>query len=336
MTVLSHPPPASFDIKGENVWLGKEYALPATISFHAVLKGNHDQIIPVFSQTKAVWGRPGCDALTYYLAADRSDYSFRFNGYDLKNSPTQHRRMLAIPGTSYRFECTITSTSAEYSIDGLKYATVTYPIGSVPLKGFFGFFVYGQSTTATVRNAVAFGNEEFAMGGNIVNLQRNDALYFCISQNVSGTFHLSPSSTLQTNHRPPWTKGKWAPCGINANVIVAEYTFPNTSTVQKNRGYNWKTMILWDDSTVSHQVEDFKDITLLTESLLTFKREMLKNPFPNPSPQTMALSQASPIMKFVSANGAITNATAAPPPAEFTNERLIALIDNALRHSSLI
>jgi hypothetical protein len=108
----------------------------------------------VFSQTKADWGKPECDALTYYLAVNRSDYSFRFNGFLLSHFPAQHRRTVAIPGTSYHFKCTITSTSAEYSIDGQEYATVTYPIGSVPLKGFFGVFGY-YCTAGTVKNAVA-------------------------------------------------------------------------------------------------------------------------------------------------------------------------------------
>jgi hypothetical protein len=158
MTVLSHPPPASFDLKEkrENVWLGKEYTLPATFSFDAVLGDPHDQVIPVFSQTKAGWGSPGCDALTYFLSVDRNDYSFRFNGFDLKHSPTQYRRLLAVPGKSYHLKCTITATSASYSIDDQDYATVTYPIGSVPQKGYFGFFGY-YATGATVKNLVTFG-----------------------------------------------------------------------------------------------------------------------------------------------------------------------------------
>jgi hypothetical protein len=73
MTVLPDPPPLSIDLKGKNVWLGKEYTLPATFSFRAVLKGDQDQLIPVFSRNKAEWGTPECDALTYYLAAGRAD-----------------------------------------------------------------------------------------------------------------------------------------------------------------------------------------------------------------------------------------------------------------------
>jgi hypothetical protein len=155
MTVLPDPPPLSIDLKGKNVWLGKEYTLPATFSFRAVLKGDQDQLIPVFSRNKAEWGTPECDALTYYLAAGRADYSFRFNGFLIKHSPTQHRQTIAIPGNSYHLKCTITSTSASYSIDGQPYATVTYPIGSVPVKGYFGFFNYWCASTVT--NVEAFG-----------------------------------------------------------------------------------------------------------------------------------------------------------------------------------
>ena len=150
--VLSHPPPPSFDVrKGQQTWCAKEYTLPATISFDAKITAEQDEILSVFSQTKLPWTASGGDTLSYYMG--HQGFTFRFNGQH-KYSPTRLFVLVPIPGKFYRIKCTITSTHTSYSIDGKDYGFVEYPIGAVPLKGFFGFESYSEGT---VRNLEAFG-----------------------------------------------------------------------------------------------------------------------------------------------------------------------------------
>jgi hypothetical protein len=45
-------------------------------------------------------------------------------------------------------------TYAEYSIDGVFYASATYAEGDVPQKGYFGFGVYSGSEAKLIENVV--------------------------------------------------------------------------------------------------------------------------------------------------------------------------------------
>jgi hypothetical protein len=91
--------------------------------------------------------------LSWFLAPDRDDYSFRFRGYNFDHPTKQLLKLRAVPGKSHRMECTITPTSAVYSIDGKKYATVDYPVGTLGSnKGYFGFHSGWNQQPLTVEN----------------------------------------------------------------------------------------------------------------------------------------------------------------------------------------
>jgi hypothetical protein len=140
------------------VFLSDEFSLPATVSFDVTVTGSHDQIIPWFTSNRKRWGGPleddDCDALSWYLAPDRDDFSFRFRGYHFDHPTKQLLKLRAVPGKSHHMECTITPTSAVYSIDGKKYATADYPVGTLDSsnKGYFGFHSGWNEESLTVEN----------------------------------------------------------------------------------------------------------------------------------------------------------------------------------------
>lgn len=147
MTSITTVPPRDL------VFLSDEFSLPATVSFDVTVKGSHDQIIPWFTSNRKPWGDDDCDALSWFLAPDRDDYSFRFRGYNFDHPTRQLLKLRAVPGKSHRMECTITPTSAVYSIDGKKYATVNYPVGTLGSnKGYFGFHSGWNQQPMTVEN----------------------------------------------------------------------------------------------------------------------------------------------------------------------------------------
>ena len=79
------------------------------------------------------WGSANADALSWYLATDRSDFTFRtgmFAGFPAACRPTSGFN--AQVGQKYHFDVEIDSTTASYSIDGMSYAIATYAVADVP------------------------------------------------------------------------------------------------------------------------------------------------------------------------------------------------------------
>ena len=122
----------------ENELYNKKFKLPVAISFSAKLENGDDEVIPWFSANKMGWG-PKCDALTWYLG--NGDYTFRFKGYELMNNPELlgDNYIKPVPEKEYQMSCIITETSAKYSINGIMYAKVGYPAGTLASSGYFGF-----------------------------------------------------------------------------------------------------------------------------------------------------------------------------------------------------
>ncbi len=152
MQNLSSPIPQSFKITNQYVWLPHIYALPARISYDVTCENERDEFIPCFSFTKAQWGSPECDALSWYASPHRDDFTFRTNLFG--KFPTVKRLSPSwrpTVGEKFRMSCEITTTSATYSINGIDYATATYNEGDVPNRGYFGFAKYGD-VNITVEN----------------------------------------------------------------------------------------------------------------------------------------------------------------------------------------
>ena len=89
-------------------------------------------------------GQQGHDALSWYLATNRHDFTFRTGLFRSFPSCTRQQPGFdAKIGQTYKMSATISKTSASYSIDGKPYASTTYGEGTVPTSGHQGFAIYG-------------------------------------------------------------------------------------------------------------------------------------------------------------------------------------------------
>jgi len=152
MEILSTPIPKSFKITNQYVWLPNLYKLPAQISYDVTCGSITDEFLPCFSLTKAEWDSELCDALSWYASPHRDDLTFRTNLF--RHYPKIERLSTAFKATvglKFTVSCSITSTSAIYSINGKPYATATYDKGKIPIEGYFGFAKY-NSENITVEN----------------------------------------------------------------------------------------------------------------------------------------------------------------------------------------
>lgn len=65
------------DLRTSYLWTTKEYQLPIQVEFNFTFK-KKGEFIPVWSKNKMQWsGSPGHDALSWYLATNRHDFTFR-------------------------------------------------------------------------------------------------------------------------------------------------------------------------------------------------------------------------------------------------------------------
>lgn len=88
------------------------------------------------------------------MGTKRSDFTFRTGLF--KSFPSVKRPVSGFNAELnkvYSFEAEIYPTKASYSIDGKTYATTLYALGTVPIKGHFGFAVY-MSEQKVVKNVL--------------------------------------------------------------------------------------------------------------------------------------------------------------------------------------
>lgn len=136
-------------IKKNYVWLQEEYTLPITFTCNVACHSQSDEFLPCFSQTRAQWASPDCDALSWYLSPHRHDFTFRTKLF--REFPSIERfspGLNAEVGRTYKMRCEIGNSSATYWIDDKKYATANYSPGAVPGIGYIGFAVYGVANIA--------------------------------------------------------------------------------------------------------------------------------------------------------------------------------------------
>ncbi len=161
MKILPSPTPQSIKISNEYVWLPTLYTLPVRIACDVTCGSQSDEFLPCFSLTRAEWGNPACDALSWYLSPHRSDFTFRTKLFG--QFPTVKLAGPAfqpIVGQKFTMVCEIHATHATYSIRAASvpyyanlspYATATYADGDVPKSGYFGFAKYSDENI-TVEN----------------------------------------------------------------------------------------------------------------------------------------------------------------------------------------
>jgi len=110
------------------------------------------EFIPVWSKNKMKWsGAEGHDALSWYLATNRHDFTYRTGLFRaFPKNVRESEGFNAVVGQTYKMNATITSTGASYDIDGKKYASCTYDEGTVPTSGHPGFAVYSGNEHKTI------------------------------------------------------------------------------------------------------------------------------------------------------------------------------------------
>ncbi len=128
-----------FHVTDHYVWVPQPCTPPVTVGFDVTCPSDQDEVLPCYSLTRAEWGSPDCDALSWYLSARLDAFTFRTQLFGSFPEVVWHRPAVkAVVGRKYRLVCDIAPAGASYSIDGRPYATATY----VPATGSFGFAVY--------------------------------------------------------------------------------------------------------------------------------------------------------------------------------------------------
>ena len=66
-------------VKDKYLWSKLKFKLPIKVSFDVMIMHNPSAILPVFAKEKIEWNGKNTDALTWHLATDRDDFTFRTN-----------------------------------------------------------------------------------------------------------------------------------------------------------------------------------------------------------------------------------------------------------------
>ena len=145
MMVLDLEKAQSAHIKDKNVWLPQSYSLPLTFSCTFICNTDRDELIPCFAKQQEGWTGQNKEALSWFMATHRHDFTFRTNLVGA--TPTIERHIPGFDvdvGREYRMTCRVDKQSATYWIDDQKYATATYELDKVPAQGYIGFIVFGK------------------------------------------------------------------------------------------------------------------------------------------------------------------------------------------------
>ena len=107
------------------------------------------EIIGAFSLNRKQWsGKDDCDALSWYAAVHRTDFTFRSRMY--RSFPPLQKvdglgdigPSLLTPGVWHSVEVRLSLLEASYSVDGRVFAKLRTPDAYEPSEGYFGMVSY--------------------------------------------------------------------------------------------------------------------------------------------------------------------------------------------------
>jgi hypothetical protein len=130
---------------------------PITIEYDVKPLTETSECIGAFSGNRAPWGSDEVDALSWYGAPHRKDFTFRtkmFATFPSVNEQPDRQPLSA--GQWHHFTVSITRLSATYSVDGLHYATAAFEPGCIPEAGHVGMIRYASDycfKNMQIRNA---------------------------------------------------------------------------------------------------------------------------------------------------------------------------------------
>ena len=125
-------------------WSEQKIKLPVEISYEVKCSSYTGEALAMFSEEKRAWcGQSSPIALSWYMSPSRSDYDFRTKIFEAFPESKRHAGPILMEvDRFYHVSCQIYSDKAEFSIDGVKYASCSLKPGDVPSEGHFGMGKY--------------------------------------------------------------------------------------------------------------------------------------------------------------------------------------------------
>merc|ERR1711998_306281 len=130
-----------------------------TITYDAKPEASNSECIGAFSHTKAPWrgGNSGEDALTWYSAPHRHDFTFRagvFARFPHTNNDASGGARTIAKGSWHPMKVQLTTKAARYYVDGNLRMSARLLSGDVPTRGHVGFMRYASD--CSFRNLVVY------------------------------------------------------------------------------------------------------------------------------------------------------------------------------------
>jgi len=113
-------------------------------SYQVKSLSNNAEFIGAFSLNKAKWGSKNVDALTWYAAPHRSDFTFRTKMFG--EFPPSHpvKNKLLAKDVWHLVEVELSKHYASYRVNGEVFAYLDKNEGYWPTSGYFGFAGYNS------------------------------------------------------------------------------------------------------------------------------------------------------------------------------------------------
>jgi hypothetical protein len=146
----------AFLVQDSYLWSALAFTPPLRVRFRFTFL-TEGELLSCFSGNREPWGGLSPDALSWYMATNRADFTFRNQMFGGFVPTTQHRRCQCELNRQYSMDCSIGSAGAQYSIDGEPYATchgVSVAEGHIPATGHVGFAVYAGNEVKRICEVV--------------------------------------------------------------------------------------------------------------------------------------------------------------------------------------
>ena len=128
---------------GVRITLPADESTPVVARYEVLAQPGVDvEVIGAFSLSRAAFGRPGADALTWYAAVHRSDFTFRTKVFGEFVRPQGGQPFKISPDVWHAVEVHLSKRRAAYYIDGRLFATAALKPGDTPDEGYFGMITY--------------------------------------------------------------------------------------------------------------------------------------------------------------------------------------------------
>ena len=131
-------------------WYAEEIALhetePVIVKYEFMPLHGTSEVIGAFSLNRRAWGEGACDALTWYAAPHRHDFTFRGNMFATFFRDCQERAPANVTPLEWHvMEVRLSKREASFAVDGVLFATLRNPAAAQrrwPTHGYLGMIRY--------------------------------------------------------------------------------------------------------------------------------------------------------------------------------------------------